>query len=409
MENRERPNGWKQGLLKDLCVKIGSGSTPRGGSEVYQKEGISLIRSQNILDYAFSYDGLAFINDEQAKKLSNVEIEKEDVLINITGDSVARVCMVPSVTLPARVNQHVAILRVNKKILNPYYLKYYLLNPNFKKHLLLLANSGGTRNALTKLSLENLEILHSSYEEQVAIGQVLSSLDEKIELLEEENKTLETLAQTIFTEWFVNFNFPGATGEMEDSELGEIPKGWRVGKLGEIVDIFDSLRKPISSNKRAERQGQYPYYGATKIMDYIDDYIFDGIYLLFAEDGSVMDEEGYPILQYVWGKFWANNHTHILQGKNNFSTELLYIMFKQIKINSIVTGAVQLKINQGNLLNFKIIIPDDESLKEYNKIVLPSFDKIKNNFEQIQTLKATRDTLLPKLTTGEIRVEGFGE
>ena len=102
--------------LSEICTKIGSGATPRGGKESYSEKGISLIRSQNVLDYKFSYDGLAHITEEQAEKLNNVEVRSNDVLLNITGDSVARACKVVSAVLPARVNQHVAIVRANEDV-----------------------------------------------------------------------------------------------------------------------------------------------------------------------------------------------------------------------------------------------------------------------------------------------------
>lgn len=101
--------------LGDICSKIGSGATPRGGKEAYSTSGIPIIRSQNVLDWSFSSNGLAYLNDEQAKTLSNVEVHQGDILLNITGDSVARACIVPSDVIPARVNQHVAILRPKKK------------------------------------------------------------------------------------------------------------------------------------------------------------------------------------------------------------------------------------------------------------------------------------------------------
>jgi type I restriction enzyme S subunit len=120
--------------LTTLCSKIGSGATPRGGDAVYKSHGISLIRSQNILDFTFSTNGLAFIDEEQAKELANVELKARDVLLNITGDSVARVSQVPANILPARVNQHVAIIRANQQKLNPEFLKYSLLSkPNQEK------------------------------------------------------------------------------------------------------------------------------------------------------------------------------------------------------------------------------------------------------------------------------------
>jgi len=110
----ELPQGWKWQNLSEVSVKIGSGSTPRGGRKAYKSEGISLIRSLNVYDDGFKIKGLAFIDDEQASKLSNVVVEENDVLLNITGASIARCCVVPSDLLPARVNQHVSIIRLKR-------------------------------------------------------------------------------------------------------------------------------------------------------------------------------------------------------------------------------------------------------------------------------------------------------
>jgi type I restriction enzyme S subunit len=167
--------------------------------------------------------------------------------------------------------------------------------------------------------------------------------------------------------------------------------------LGEVVKLFDSQRIPLSKAEREERKGKYRYYGATSVMDFVDDYIFDGIYLLFAEDGSVIDDNGHPFLQYVWDKFWVNNHTHILQGKNGFSTEMLYVLSKKMRVAGIVNGAVQLKINQKNLLGFEMIIPSNDILLEFDNLIQPLFSKLRINQTQTQTLKQTRDTLLPKV------------
>ena len=200
---------WQTVKLKDCCTKIGSGATPRGGKEAYLDEGpFSLIRSQNVLDFFFSYNGLAFIDKDQAYQLSNVEIEEKDVLLNITGDSVARVCQVPSTLLPARVNQHVSIIRPDKSKLVPEFLKYFLLNPKFKNYMLGLASVGGTRNALTKGMIEDFEINLPDLPTQTRIASILSALDDKIELNRQTNQTLEAIAQAIFKEWFVDFRFP---------------------------------------------------------------------------------------------------------------------------------------------------------------------------------------------------------
>ena len=229
---------WKDFELKELTTKIGSGATPRGGQEAYKAEGISLIRSQNILDFSFSYSGLAFIDDEQAHDLRNVIIEKDDVLINITGDSVARVAKVPDNVLPARVNQHVAILRADKEKLDSDYLLYYLLNPVFKRHLLRIASDGATRNALTKADLEELVIVApEDVNIQKEIAHLLSIYDQKITLIRQQNQDLEELAQTLFKRWFVEFEFPclpssyRPQGQVNLSSLAKVCTYKRVGGL----------------------------------------------------------------------------------------------------------------------------------------------------------------------------------
>lgn len=166
--------------LKDLCLKIGSGATPKGGNNVYLDKGnYSLIRSQNIYNEGFSEQGIVYISDADAKKLENVDVKEDDVLINITGDSVARVSLPNKKYLPARVNQHVSILRANPEKLDFKFLKYVLVEKSMQEYLLTLASSGATRNALTKAMLENIEIDLPSLNDQKRISNFLSKFDEK--------------------------------------------------------------------------------------------------------------------------------------------------------------------------------------------------------------------------------------
>lgn len=145
--------------LGEVCSKIGSGATPRGGKNGYLESGrFALIRSQNVLNSGFEKAGLAFISDEQARRLDGVSVEARDVLLNITGDSVARVCQVAKDVLPARVNQHVAIIRPDPDMLDPQFLRYFMVQPSFQDFLLSMASSGATRNALTKGMIEDFEI-----------------------------------------------------------------------------------------------------------------------------------------------------------------------------------------------------------------------------------------------------------
>jgi type I restriction-modification system specificity subunit len=193
--------------LKDLCLKIGSGATPKGGNNVYLDKGnYSLIRSQNIYNEGFSEQGIVYISDADAKKLENVDVKEDDVLINITGDSVARVSLPNKKYLPARVNQHVSILRANPEKLDFKFLKYVLVEKSMQEYLLTLASSGATRNALTKAMLENIEIDLPSLNDQKRISNFLSKFDEKIDLNTQINQTLEQIAQALFKSWFIDFD-----------------------------------------------------------------------------------------------------------------------------------------------------------------------------------------------------------
>lgn len=217
--------------------------------------------------------------------------------------------------------------------------------------------------------------------EQKRIAGILGALDDKIELNRRINANLEAQAMALYKQWFVD-------GQQDN---------WKEKKLEDIVDIYDYLRKPLSGQQREKMAKIYPYYGAASLMDYVENYIFDGIYLLLGEDGTVSDENGYPSLQYVWGKFWVNNHAHVLTGKNGYSTKMLYILLKQTNIHSIITGAVQPKINQANLLSLPIVYPPKDMLNKYNEIIQPLFTQLRINSEQIKHRSTLRDTLLPKL------------
>ena len=183
-----------------------------------------------------------------------------------------------------------------------------------------------------------------------------------------------------------------------------LPKGWKISTVKEVIQLHDSKRVPLSSRQRESMEKIYPYYGATSQMDMVDNYLFDGIYLLLGEDGTVVDSQGYPILQYVEGKFWVNNHAHIMTGINGFSVELLYLLFSLTNVAHIVTGAVQPKISQNNLFKLPAVIPTSDVLVELNDIIQPIFAEIRNLRQENKQLTALRDSLLPKLMSGELDV-----
>lgn len=177
-------SGWEGIVLSAATIKIGSGATPKGGKESYQNEGISFIRSMNVHDGRFEYKDLAHITDVQAKQLDNVSVKEGDVFINITGASVARSCIVPKEILPARVNQHVAIIRCDKTKLNPIFANNMFLNERFKKLLLSIGELGGaTRQAITKQQLEMLTIILPPLKLQNQFADFVNQVD-KSKLLE---------------------------------------------------------------------------------------------------------------------------------------------------------------------------------------------------------------------------------
>ena len=249
------PDGWTALRLGDVCTKIGSGATPRGGNTAYLDEGpYTLIRSQNVHNDRFRAAGLVYINEQQASDLNNVEVCAGDVLLNITGDSVARSCQVASDMLPARVNQHVAILRPHPSLLSASFLRYALVSPKIQAELLSLAGSGGTRKALTKRQIKSFSIrVPRNVDDQEVIAGILSTIDNKIESNREQSQTLTEVAQTLFKSWFTDFDPTRAkeggrelalpahlvdlfSARLVDSELGPIPKSWQVVPFSRIAE-----------------------------------------------------------------------------------------------------------------------------------------------------------------------------
>ncbi|KAF5421774.1 MAG: type I restriction enzyme, S subunit [Candidatus Methanocomedens sp.] len=176
--------GWEERTLGEITTKIGSGATPRGGNKSYKTEGISLIRSMNVHDRYFKEKNLAFIDEDQANNLSNVTLQEDDVLFNITGASVTRCCIIPAEYLPARVNQHVSIIRPKPEIMDSSYLNLLLTSEYYKDQLLFTGDQGATRQAITKVQLQEFVINYPLLKEQQAIVTKLDALSDETKKLE---------------------------------------------------------------------------------------------------------------------------------------------------------------------------------------------------------------------------------
>jgi len=421
--------------LKTVCLKIGSGATPRGGKEAYKGGDTALIRSQNIYNDGFRKDGIVYIDDTQASELKNVEVLNGDVLLNITGDSVARCCQVSADILPARVNQHVAIIRPDPKTLDARYLHYILVSNKYQEQLLSLSSAGATRPALTKLMIENLEVHLPHLAEQTRIAGILGALDDKIELNRKMNETLEQMAKTLFKSWFVDFDpvhakaacrqpvgmdkatadlFPGS---FVDSEMGKIPKGWEVADLGQIADITDCLH---AKKPEASETGQL----YLQLNNILDDGLIDisEAFLIGPEDykkwtSRMEATEGDCVITNV-GRVGAV--AQIPQGmKAALGRNITGIRCKPIFTNPTFlieclmseamreeirkktdTGTILDALNVKSIPKLRFIRPPSMIAERFERLARPLRHQMERGVSQSRTLANLRDTLLPKLLSG---------
>lgn len=314
------------------------------------------------------------------------------------------------------VNNHAHIVRGNGKA-DTRFLMYALMSADISGYL-----TGSTMPKLTQGNLNRIPLLTPPLAEQRAIAHILGTLDDKIELNRKMSETLEAMARALFKSWFVDFDpvrakmegrDPGMPKEIADlfpsrmveSELGEIPEGWEVAAIGEHMANFDSRRVPVSGAERAKRSGPYPYHGAAGVMDHVDEYLFDGIHLLVGEDGSVVQNTGMAVTQYVWGKIWVNNHAHVLQGAGAVSTEQLYLYFHFEPVAPYVTGAVQPKLSQGRMNVMPFVYGGDAVCRAFGRTVKPWFERLRAAADEVRTLSELRNALLPKLISRELQLK----
>ena len=436
---------WTTFRLGDVCSKIGSGATPRGGSSVYLDHGdVALIRSQNIYNDGFHHDGIAYLTTEHAEGLANVEVAKHDVLLNITGDSVARSCQVDADVIPARVNQHVAIIRPDPTVLWPRFLRYFLVSPAMQAHMLSLAGAGATRNALTKRMIESFEVqAPNNVEEQHAIAYILGTLDDKIELNRRMNETLEAMARALFKSWFVDFDPVHAKAEgrdpglpkpladlfpdsFEDSELGEIPKGWHVVSLGDIcrrvamgpfgsdikTDNFIDSGVPVVRGSNLTNgfvEDSFAYVSEQKADQlrnanaYPDDIVITHRGTL-GQVGLIPEQSRFPRYVVSQSQMLLSVNKDVVTSRYVYDFLLSPIGQHALLANTSQTGVPAIARPTSSMRAIQLLLPPLEVLTQFNGIVEPVHGRRDHNVAENRTLAALRDTMLPKLISGELRI-----
>ena len=383
-------NTWQSVKVAELG-RIVTGKTPKTAIPENYGGDIPFLTPSDDMSVKYVSKTAKTLTEKGLSEVKNTLLPPDAVCVSCIGSDLGKVVITTEKTVT---NQQINSIIVDKDRFDVSFVYYAMLI--LGKELNFISKTSTAVPIVNKSSFSSYEIQCPSLDQQKRIAAILSALDSKIECNQKINDNLQQQAQTLYNQCFPY--------RVDD----DLPTGWRIGTVGEIIEIHDSKRIPLSGAERAKMEKKtYPYYGAAALMDYVDDYIFDGKYLLLGEDGTVVDEAGYPILQYVWGKFWVNNHAHILTGKLGFNVESLYMLFTQTPVKSIVTGAVQPKISQANLRSIQVVIPPQKLLTDYNDQIAPLFALLRTNEEENKSLAALRDTLLPKLMSGEIDVSGI--
>jgi len=329
--------------------KVGSGITPKGGSNVYLASGVPFIRSQNVLTNKLDLSDVVFISEAQHRKMSNSVVKSGDVLLNITGASIGRSCVVPEKIEEANVNQHVCIIRTKEDELDNSYLCHFL-NSEYGQKIISSFQAGGNRQGLNYEQIRSFPLGLPDLEEQKKIAKILSTWDEAIESVEDLIAKKRTLKRVIHHNIFT---------EKSDN--------WEKQSLSEVVNILDNKRVPLNSEQRAGMRGSIPYYGANGKVDCVNNHIFDEDLILMAEDGGYFDEyELRPIAYKISGKSWVNNHAHVLKVKDGYDYNFVFYSLEHKNILRFLNGGTRAKLNRGELEKIHIGLPT--TYEEQDKI-----------------------------------------
>jgi type I restriction enzyme, S subunit len=379
------PEDWNINELKSRAI-ITMGQSPKSDTYNNVKIGIPFMQGRKTFGDKYPHIDTWCTDPKRIAK-------KNDVLISVrapVGDvniAVEDIC----------IGRGLASLRMKNG--NNEFL-YYLL-----KNYVGEITSRGTGTVFASIDKEGLETLKLPFPsdlEQKAIAHILSTLDEKIETNNQINEKLEEMAQALFKHWFVDFEFPNENGEpykssggeMVESELGMIPKGWEVGKLGDIISISSGKRP---KEKQADSSEKYPFpiVGASSIMGYTSDFNYNEPVLIIGRVGT------HGIIQRFTNKLWASDNTLVIKSKYYGFT---YNILKSIDYKSLNRGSTQPLITQKDIKNTTVLIPPSNLVNSYEDFYSSLFEKYRTNKVESDLLTKIRETILPKLMSGEIRV-----
>lgn len=286
--------------------------------------------------------------------------------------------------------QRIVCLRGKDNVLDNTYLKYYLQSGKGQKSL-SARESGTTVTGIKQAELRRVDIEYPAYDDQRRIASILSSLDRKIELNNKINADLEEMAQAIFKNWFVDFE-PFKDGKFVDSELGMIPEGWKVGCLEDLITI-----KYGKDHKKLE-DGTFPVYGSGGFMRFVNSWLYDGESVLIPRKGTLDN------IMYVCEKFWTVDTMFFSVPKMDYVMKYVYNYIKRFDFSKMNEGTSVPSNTAARLNKMPILIPTHEILEMYDETLCPIYNKRKMKDKESRILSLLRDTLLPRLMSGELEV-----
>ncbi|TDH26784.1 restriction endonuclease subunit S [Segetibacter sp. 3557_3] len=388
-------SGWRQVKLGEISSKITKGTTPTTLGERFVDEGVNFIKAESVtFDGTIDKSKFVYITPDTHEKLKRSQLEEGDILFSMAGMVLGKTAVVTSDLLPANTNQALALIRLKKAEAFPRFIDYFMRQSSFFHYV----NSSTGQSAQPNINLQeigDLTISLPSLAVQKRIASILSSLDNKIELNRQTNQTLEAIAQALFKEWFVDFNFPGAPGEFQDSELGRIPKEWKVGKLGDLLNFRNGKPSPERSDNY-----QFPVYGANGIIGFAETSNAEEKSIIIGRVGSFCG----AVYFNLENSYVTDNA--IIGEPNRVKTSMFcFLLAKSLNLNNYRVGSGQPLLNQAILSGIKIVIPSESILKVFEKVTLSIFQFSFQKQKEINVLIELRDTLLPKLMKGEMNIQ----
>lgn len=378
---------WPLQPLREVTTKIGSGATPRGGKSVYVAEGTTFIRSQNVYDNQFSGEDIARISTDAAHALNGVAVESGDVLVNITGESVTRTCSMDARFLPARVSQHVSIVRADPHLVDPAFLLYVLLSPPLKTRMHTLSHAGATRRALTKSHLEGLKVPVPPLSEQQRIAGVLGAFDDLIETNQRTCENLESLA-TVVAQLACH-----SVPLKEIALLGETKQVRPTGEVDHFsIPAFDASHRPAKDHGSLIKSGKLSVGKPSVLVSRLNP-VTPRTWMAYPDESpAVASTEFVPLVgrgevspEQVWA---VTNHSEFWE-----------------QMRSTASGSTNSRQRVDRAAIPELLVPDPRTLTtDQRDAITTCVCGAEALRRESQDLKSRRDELLPLLMSGKVRV-----